>query len=651
MIVQTLHLHHFMPYYGDVTIDFPEAEATNTTIFYGENTKGKTSILNAFRWVLYGEAESKGRALDYEDLLNKKALSEGESELYVELSFSDRDDHYVLRRLMSEKHQGGTGKLLMQKNGQPITHDEAEQTIERIAPKGTRRFFLFDGELLREYEELMEPTSNTAKKIKKAIEDVMGFPTLMRTLEVLGAVEKRFRKESQAEKTSNAAVSDLKRDRDDLDASLEEKEGELERLSADEKKTRARLNKLSDDIDGSKDMKDAYDRLKALKGQRDSLRKTIDDKENHLREIKREVWKSVLRDHVGVRAAKALAGRETRRKLESERQKLTLEISELQKSKQTEVCTTCNQTIRDVSNLGTRIDEKLLKVEQISSEIDLMPESDSLIELNMRLNNASRLKDFLGAEADVDRILTDHNDCIDKIKRLQDEIGDFDGSDVDAQIIQKVKLQASLEKLVESITQLETDISEIKSEKLRLSKKIDELSQSDGISAESALLQTQEILDIFERAKDILREDIKVRVEEAAQHAFLEMTSRPDDYSGLKITDSYGLEMIAKDGTVVPQRSAGAEQVVALALIDGLNRVGRSPGPVIMDTPFGRLDQTHRANILAYMPKSARQFMVFVHSGELQRDSAVLDPIKPLIGKEYSINSNGPFVSYVEAAK
>ena len=126
------------------------------------------------------------------------------------------------------------------------------------------------------------------------------------------------------------------------------------------------------------------------------------------------------------------------------------------------------------------------------------------------------------------------------------------------------------------------------------------------------------------------------------------MTSRPDDYNGLRITDSYGLEMIAADGTVVPQRSAGAEQVVALALIDGLNKVGKSPGPVIMDTPFGRLDETHRSNILKYMPKTARQFMVFVHSGELSKGSKALEPITAQIGREYTIKSSGPYVSYLE---
>ena len=41
-------------------------------------------------------------------------------------------------------------------------------------------------------------------------------------------------------------------------------------------------------------------------------------------------------------------------------------------------------------------------------------------------------------------------------------------------------------------------------------------------------------------------------------------------------------------------RSAGAEQIVALSLIEALNFHGRRKGPMLMDTPAGRLDKSHR---------------------------------------------------------
>ena len=66
-----------------------------------------------------------------------------------------------------------------------------------------------------------------------------------------------------------------------------------------------------------------------------------------------------------------------------------------------------------------------------------------------------------------------------------------------------------------------------------------------------------------------------------------------------------------------------------------------------MDTPFGRLDLTHRKNIMAYMPKSASQFVVFTHSGELDQNSAVLDSVMPFVGKRYKIESKNAWESKI----
>ena len=39
-----------------------------------------------------------------------------------------------------------------------------------------------------------------------------------------------------------------------------------------------------------------------------------------------------------------------------------------------------------------------------------------------------------------------------------------------------------------------------------------------------------------------------------------------------------------------------------------------------MDTPFGRLDKDHRANILKFLPTMADQVVLLVHDGEIDRE-------------------------------
>lgn len=651
MLVESLHMHNFMPYYSDVEIIFPTEKQTNTTIFFGENTKGKTSILNAFRWVLYGEAESKGHKLKYTDLLNRKASSEGSKKVFVELSFLSDKDRYLVRREFTDDTHSESPQFFAQKNGQPLTPEQGIQTIERIAPYGTRRFFLFDGELLREYEELMNPSTSTAKKIKKAIEDVMGFPTLLKTLDLLEEVEKKYRVESKNEKTSNAAVMKLKEDRENLAQTLKERVNEHKKLVQQEVEQRNSLNSIASDIDASTQAKEKYDELLGTKKERDQLKVQINEQESLLKEQKRDIWKSILEANIRERAIKAHDSQKLRENLQNKIQRCLITLETLKETEADGICPTCKQQVNRGEEISGRVQKTSEDLSHLQRELDALPLAAPMIAASLKLSDAPRINDYIQAEHIAQITVTKHADCLENISSLQDEIGDFDGANVNTKITRKVRLEQSLEELDEEINRIEDQIVEMKGKILALSKNIEKESGAVGISKENALLVTQRVIDIFQKSKGILRESIKKHVEEAAASAFLEMTSRPEDYSGLQITDSYGLEMLANDGSVVPQRSSGAEQVVALALIDGLNRVGKSPGPVIMDTPFGRLDETHRAKVLAYMPKSARQFMVFVHSGELRKDSNALGPIMHQIGKQYEIHSSGPYESYVELVK
>ena len=163
----------------------------------------------------------------------------------------------------------------------------------------------------------------------------------------------------------------------------------------------------------------------------------------------------------------------------------------------------------------------------------------------------------------------------------------------------------------------------------------------EGIPTARAAKSTQivkiagELERIYGRSIERLRNNLKARVEQLASEAFKSLSTQAK-YSGLKINSNYGLAILDERGHEVTIRSAGAEQIVALCLIDGLARAGRSAGPVVMDTPFGRLDPGHRANILRYLPTTTNQLILFVHEGEVARDRD-LSEISSRIDSVYEI--------------
>ncbi len=105
-------------------------------------------------------------------------------------------------------------------------------------------------------------------------------------------------------------------------------------------------------------------------------------------------------------------------------------------------------------------------------------------------------------------------------------------------------------------------------------------------------------------------------MQDYATQAFMRLTTETS-YSGLQINQSYGLSILDHEGRVLKERSAGAEQIVALALIDGLNKTSNKKAPIIMDTPLGRLDPKHRKNVLQYLPDMSEQVVLLVHEGEI----------------------------------
>ena len=125
------------------------------------------------------------------------------------------------------------------------------------------------------------------------------------------------------------------------------------------------------------------------------------------------------------------------------------------------------------------------------------------------------------------------------------------------------------------------------------------------------------------------------RASRLASGIFLKLTT-DKSYSALSINESYGLTILDRDSQPVSVRSAGAEQVVALSLIGALNQLAVKRGPLIMDTPFGRLDSKHRANILRFLPSLGEQTVLLVHDGEVDPDRD-LAPLRTEIDREYVI--------------
>src|SRR5262249_12239211 len=150
--------------------------------------RGKTTLLNAIRYALFGKVITRGaHQIALHQIGNWETAKEsGKYGFKVVLAFEHEGAKYELTR----EHRPRPGIKIpetaldyqqdyyLSKDGSVLGPDQRDAELARIMPETVSRFFLFDGELLQQYEELLRNESEMGRSIKEAIERILGLPVL-----------------------------------------------------------------------------------------------------------------------------------------------------------------------------------------------------------------------------------------------------------------------------------------------------------------------------------------------------------------------------------------------------------------------------------------------------------------------------------------
>lgn len=165
MRFERIVLHNFMRYKGENRIEFSCEKERNVTVVLGDNTVGKTTIAQAFRWCLYGAVlTERGKGQEEYQLLNNDVLAlmdaDSRSSVRVELVASDEEKRYIIRRevVYTRSYPRLAAKEFQKKltmyiadigSSQPLTEVEerkVDELIHELFPGNLSHYFLFDGE-------------------------------------------------------------------------------------------------------------------------------------------------------------------------------------------------------------------------------------------------------------------------------------------------------------------------------------------------------------------------------------------------------------------------------------------------------------------------------------------------------------------------
>ena len=134
MILHNLEMYNFRQYIGYHNVAFSTDPEKNVTVLIGVNTSGKTTIVRAFEWCLYGKNGFEDPVLLNSEV--KDNMHQGDyQDVYVAVSFEHDSMMYTLKRsfkYVCNERKTEDGKVVVTLNRRP----EEQLSLEYLQSDG-----------------------------------------------------------------------------------------------------------------------------------------------------------------------------------------------------------------------------------------------------------------------------------------------------------------------------------------------------------------------------------------------------------------------------------------------------------------------------------------------------------------------------------
>ncbi|MGW7616949.1 AAA family ATPase [Streptomyces antimycoticus] len=623
MRYQKLTVENFLVFKGEQVINIPDKDGV--VVLYGRNGKGKTSLLNAFRWAWTGEVRKRStRSLPPEDITNKVALGEASGasvRCRVRLEFEAEGAQWDLTRSLTRKGEEYSAELTLRRDAVALSTADAERKVTELMPREIEQFFLFDGELLDQYEKLLDDDSTAGTTLRDAIERILGLPILEnaardsarvaeRAGELVAAAAKRDSKTKKLGQALDVEQTRLRAFRQNYE-SEDQKAKDLEAESG-------QLDQQMAEQSGKLEIKTRRDEtLKLLKRAEVQCGAAKEKFENLLAES----WRAVLVEPIEARIEQDTKALES---IEEQLDELRFAaiLARHFKARGEDSCPVCESSLE--ANNRAALERHLQSAG--SSELRATEDQAAALKTSLkRLRESGRGHEL---RANLKSVEDDYLSLQQQIEDYQEDLDDFEdklkGQDTGlTELVQRSKNVSIL--LQQAKAAWKAERGKYEQAKQNVAKLEDQIRKTGAGQADPGVYKRQRtaeaLAELYQKAIVIYRDQLKESIQEKATELFQSMRSE-SDYVKLAINESYGLRILDRSGTPVKHRSAGYEHLVALSLLGGLQASSPISGPLVMDSPFGRLDEHHVDGVVANLDKLSSQVFLLVHERELPRETA-----------------------------
>ncbi|MEH2362029.1 AAA family ATPase [Nostoc sp.] len=645
MKLTSIKLCNFRSFYGTT----PEmllagGDVHNTTIIHGNNGSGKTSLLNAFTWVLYDKFSAAFASI--EQLVNKRAIAETQKgqavECWVEIGWEHEGKRYRVKRACrgyknESDFDAGKTQLTMWVGADDgkwnIPIQQPEDIINQILPATLHQYFFFDGERI---EEIVR--SDKKAEIAEATKIFLGVEVINRSIRHLGDAKKTLENELKA--IGNSETKQLLRQQEKIEREREritkrqtEIKEELEYQKTFKKETSNRLRELSaakelqerwQDLESQKaanqeeykKTKEALKKVISARGYTVLLSETTAQFRGIINDLKQrgELTSGISREFVNdlLNSQRCICGAE----LHEGNHSHTHVSTWLNKAGSSAVEETAIRMIAQVDEIDKQAIGFWEEVDREQTRINQLRQSISQIEGD--LDNIQ------------ERLRKDANEEISSLQKRLDEIE----SKIDELNREQGANQQQIAQLTTEIEGLNKQIAKQK------------LNEDKQTLAQRRINATQDAIERLTEVKNRQEQQFRLQLEKRVQEIFMEISVTP--YIP-KISDKYELTLVENTtGIEAPvAASTGENQILSLSFIASIIDKVRewsekrkmmmipdsSTFPIVMDSPFGSLDESSRRHIAKTIPQLANQLIVLVTKTQWRGE--VEAEMTDRIGREY----------------
>lgn len=640
MIIDTLLLENVGTFRGKNEIHLaPTTSKKPVVLIGGLNGAGKTTILEAIHLALYGSlSQGLGRRTGSYDSYLRSLIHRGvpaSEGAAVELTFhvyqKGVEHSYRIRRRWQTSGASLREFILVWFDGK---YDEAltsnwNEHVETFLPRGIAGLFFFDGEQI----EALADLEQSQHVLRSALAALLGLDLIDRLSTDLAVLRRRHRG-SEVPEELRLAVEERRRTVT-LARQAEEMAAALVATSkVESERADKRLNELTEQYRAAGG--DMLEQREAAQNRLALVRQQISDVDNELRAEAAEAAPFLQTVELlrGLTGQIALEG-------DAHRDSLVLDV----------VAARDRELLGQLRKAKVRAAALTTLEEFMATDIAVRQEASSRVQM------VSGLRDGTGVESLHSRQLPSTR------KRLA------------ALVDRRQALAADLEQAErtmvaipdpEALTSLKQELDEASDAALRshtlLVEHEDrlEMSRQERARADAAYeaaldKSAQATLDadddrrVVEHAERVRKTLETLKVKAAERHVgqisrlVLQALNRLLRKDHL-ITDvqidptSYTVELVGSNGQslAAAELSAGERQLLAVALLWGLAQAAGQPLPMVIDTPLGRLDGSHRGRLIErYFPAAAHQVVLL--STDTEVDEAAFKSLRPFVGRAYRL--------------